>query len=101
MFLVERLMLSVVMSGLSGCDSAFLYVSAGKEDAPRVFGIYSAMGTAGLLAASRSVFAFPARQLRAFRTFNDIQLWCSFVLTLFSTEVENNVENSKNFYQHR
>ncbi len=99
MFLVERLMLSVVMSGLSGCDSAFLYVSAGKEDAPRVFGIYSAMGTAGLLAASAvfSLFLHGNYALSALLTIFSYGI--SFVLTLFSTEVENNVENSKNFYQ--
>ncbi len=51
-FLAERLMLSVVLSGLSGCDSAYLYRSAGEQHSPRVFGVYSAMGTAGLVAAS-------------------------------------------------
>ncbi len=51
-FLAERLMLSVVLSGLSGCDSAYLYLSAGEKDSHRVFSVYSAMGTAGLVVAS-------------------------------------------------
>lgn len=52
LFLLERLMLSVILSGLSGCDSAFLYVSAGEKESHRVFGTYDAMGTAGLILAS-------------------------------------------------
>ena len=51
-FLAERLMLSVVLSGLSGCDSAYLYVAAGEEGSHRAFSIYSAMSTAGLVVAS-------------------------------------------------
>lgn len=51
-FLAERLMLSVILSGLSGCDSAYLYLSAGEKDSHRVFSIYSALGTAGLVVAS-------------------------------------------------
>lgn len=51
-FLAERLMLSVVQSGLSGCDSAYLFLSAGEKHSHRVFSVYSAMGTAGLVIAS-------------------------------------------------
>lgn len=52
MFLLERLLLSVVLAGLSGVDSGLLYLSCGPENAQRVFGWYDALGTAGLLAAS-------------------------------------------------
>jgi len=97
MFLLERLMLSVVISGLSGCDSAFLYVSAGEEAAPKVFGIYSAMGTAGLLTASAvfSVFLHGDYALSALLTVFSYGI--SLVLIMFSTEVENSVENTKTF----
>lgn len=97
MFLLERLMLSVVISGLSGCDSAFLYLSAGETDAMRVFGIYSAMGSAGLLAASAifSLFLHGDASLSALLTV--LSYGFSLVLTIFSTEVENHVENSGNF----
>nr|WP_319489625.1 MFS transporter [uncultured Caproiciproducens sp.] len=97
MFLLERLMLSVVISGLSGCDSAFLYLSAGKANAMRVFGIYSAMGSAGLLAASAvfSLFLRGNTSLSALLTVFSYGI--SLILTIFSTEVENHVENSKNF----
>lgn len=48
-FLAERLLLSVVVSGLSGVDASILYLSAGEERSQRVFGWYDAAGTAGLL----------------------------------------------------
>lgn len=51
-FLTERLLLSVVISGLSGCDSAYLYLSSGEDESQKVFGIYSSMSTAGLIIAS-------------------------------------------------
>ena len=51
-FLAERLLLSVVFAGLSGVDVSVLYLSSGKEEAQKVFGIYQALGTAGLLTAA-------------------------------------------------
>lgn len=51
-FLSERLLLSIVMSGISGCDSAYLYLSAGEKESHKVFGVYSAMNTSGLVIAS-------------------------------------------------
>lgn len=63
----------------------------------RVFGIYSAMGSAGLLAASAifSLFLHGDASLSALLTV--FSYWFSLVLTIFSTEVENHVENSGNF----
>ena len=52
LFLVERLILSIVLSGLSGCDSAYLYLSVNEKDSQKVFGIYEAMSTTGLICAS-------------------------------------------------
>lgn len=51
-FLAERLLVAVVTSGLSGCDSAYLYLMAGEENAQRFFGLQDVFGTAGLLTAS-------------------------------------------------
>lgn len=51
-FLAERLLLSVVLAGLSGCDVSVLYLSCQKDQSQRVFGWYDALGTAGLLAAA-------------------------------------------------
>lgn len=52
MFLTERLMLSVVLSGLSGCDTAFLYYNADRADVRRVYSIYGGCNTAGYVFAA-------------------------------------------------
>lgn len=51
-FLAERLQLSIVLAGLSGCDVSVLYLSCPEGGSQRVFGRYDALGTAGLLAAA-------------------------------------------------
>ena len=51
-FLLERILLSVVCAGLSGVDSAMLYLSAGEEDSHRIFSIYENMGQLGILLAA-------------------------------------------------
>ncbi len=52
MFLTERLMLSVVLSGLSGCDTAFLYYNADRSEIRRVYSIYGGCNTAGYVFAA-------------------------------------------------
>lgn len=51
-FLIERIMLSVVCSGLSGCDVSLLYLSCEKKESQKVFGIYNYLNTVGILFAS-------------------------------------------------
>lgn len=51
-FLAERVILAMVLTGFSGCDTACLCRWAGEEDAQKVLGRYDAWGMAGLLAAS-------------------------------------------------
>lgn len=51
-FLLERIMLSVVMAGMSGCDVSLLYLSCRDGESHKVFGVYNLLNTAGLLAAS-------------------------------------------------
>lgn len=51
-FLVERIMLSIVISGLSGVDNSILYLSCDKGNSQKVFGIYNNLQTSGLLFAS-------------------------------------------------
>lgn len=52
MFLLERIILAMVFSGISGCDAAILYSSVEEGESQRVFGKYQAFGTGGLLIAS-------------------------------------------------
>lgn len=52
-FLAERILLAVVISGLSGVDSAMLYLSCPKKEwQQQLFAVYEGLGTAGMLAAS-------------------------------------------------
>lgn len=51
-FLTERVLLAVVISGLSGVDSAMLYLSCPPETQQKTFARYEFAGTAGMLAAS-------------------------------------------------
>lgn len=51
-FLLERILLSVVFAGFSGCDAALLHGSVEEDQLDKVFGQYSAAGTAGFLLAS-------------------------------------------------
>lgn len=52
MFALERVLLGIAISGISGCDSAILYESLEDEDAQVFFGRYYASGTAAFVAAS-------------------------------------------------
>lgn len=51
-FLAERVLLAVTVSGLSGCDAAYLSACAGEREAHRAFGTWEAVQTAGLLVAA-------------------------------------------------
>lgn len=51
LFLLERVILSIVVSGMSGVDISILYLSC-KEETQKIFGIYNSSGVAGLLIAS-------------------------------------------------
>ena len=51
-FLLERIMLSVVIAGLSGVDSSILFNSCKGKDSQKVFGIYNTLATVGLLFAA-------------------------------------------------
>lgn len=55
-FLAERILLAVVQAGVSGVDSALLYLSCRGENSLRVFSVYNALSMAGLVAAG-GVFA--------------------------------------------
>ena len=47
-FLAERVLLAVVQAGISGVDSAVLYLSCRGQDSLRVFSVYNALSMAGL-----------------------------------------------------
>lgn len=52
LFLLERLVLAATVAGLSGVDTSVLYLSAPEGQSQRVFGLYGACGTAGVVFAT-------------------------------------------------
>ena len=87
-FLAERIMLSVVMAGVSGVDTSILYLSCKKGESQKVFSIFNTLGLVGLLAASLlfSLFVGDNYSLSAFLTV--ISYGLAAVLSLFLTEVK-------------
>lgn len=63
-FLTERILLAVVQAGLSGTDSAILYLSCKGRDSLRVFSVYNALTMAGLVAAGGVFALLPAGSYR-------------------------------------
>lgn len=86
-FLAERLLLSVVCSGLSGVDASFLYLSCDEDDAQRVFGLYSALGTAGMLFSSFVFAVFIGSRYRLAALLTAGTYGAAAVLSFFLQEV--------------
>lgn len=86
-FLLERLMLSVVFAGLSGVDSAILYLSSEKGKSQQVFGVYHSLGTVGLLVSALVFSAFFKDDYRLAAFCTAISYGLSALLTLFLTEM--------------
>ncbi|NLS86215.1 MAG: MFS transporter [Ruminococcaceae bacterium] len=87
-FLAERILLSVVLSGMSGVDSSILYLSCDSQDAQRVFGVYNSLGTAGLLLASLIFTIFIGADYRFSAFLTVLTYGTAAILTLFITEVK-------------
>lgn len=87
-FLLERVMLSVVVAGLSGVDTSVLYLSCREEESQRVFGIYNSLGMAGLLAASLIFAEFVGDDHGLAALLTVCSYGAAAVLSLFLTEVK-------------
>lgn len=96
-FLAERVMLSVVFAGLSGCDVALLHGSSEPHENSKVFSLYSAAGTAGFLMASvlsTAMISSPLDSLTVDRTgfYTIFPYAIAFALTFFLKEVPRVIE---------
>lgn len=87
LFLLERIMLSVIISGMSGVDQSILYLSCDKEHSQRVFGVYNSLGTAGLLAASLVFSLFVKDNYSLLGFFTVISYGIAAFLALWLAEV--------------
>ncbi len=88
MFLIERIILAVVVSGLSGCDIALLYSSADEGESEKVFGRYNAIGSSGFLIASILSSKIVEYSLDKTAFFTIIPYGIASVLTFFLKEVK-------------
>lgn len=97
MFLLERVFLSIALSGLSGCDMALLYSSIDEDESQKVFGKYSFFATAGFLICSLMSTAIIAysMDLAAFLTI--IPYGLATVASLFLKDVKGEAEEKPNF----
>lgn len=86
-FLAERLMMSVVISGLSGVDESILYLSD-QENAQSVFGIYNSLSMAGLLIASAVYSVWIGEDYRLAGFLTVISYGAAAVLSLGLREVK-------------
>ena len=88
MFLLERVLLAVVIAGLSGVDASILWLSAGEEKAQKVFGLYSACGHAGMIFASLVCAAAVGERYRLAGFLTVISYGASALLACFLDEVK-------------
>lgn len=87
-FLSERMLLGVVVSGLSGVDASILYLSSQKEDSQKAFGIYQSMSMAGLLFAAAVFALFVGESYRLAGLLTAISYGISALMACFLTEVK-------------
>ncbi len=87
-FLLERVLIAIVISGLSGVDTSILYLSCDDDDSQRVFGIYEGFGTAGLLSAAAIYMVFIEENYRAAGFLTVISYGIAAILSLGLKEVK-------------
>ncbi|SKC71965.1 MFS transporter [Maledivibacter halophilus] len=97
LFLLERVLLSIVLAGLSGCDIALIYSSIEEEESQRVFGRYNALGTLGFLLASVLSSFIVEISLDYTALFTIFPYALAAILTLFLAEVKNDDKDKQKF----
>jgi MFS family permease len=94
-FLLERVMLSVVVAGLSGVDSSILYLCCDEGKSQRVFGIYNNLQTAGLLFAAAVYSVFIKNNYRLAALLTVFSYGLAAMLALGLTEVRSREETGE------
>lgn len=87
-FLLERIMLSIVIAGLSGVDTSILYLSCNKGESQKVFGIYNSLSIIGLLFASLVFSAFVGNNYAVSAVLTVISYGLGAILSFFLEEVK-------------
>lgn len=86
-FLAERVLLGVVLAGLSGVDTAVLYLSCPPEQAHGVFAVYNNLSTAGLLLAAAVYTLCLGENYRLAGALTAVSYGAAALLSLALTEV--------------
>lgn len=87
-FLLERILLSVVIAGLSGVDTSVLYLSCSKGESQKVFGIYNICQTVGFLMASVIFSVLVGENYKLAALLTVISYGLAAVLSFFLSEVK-------------
>ena len=87
-FLLERILLSIVVAGLSGVDTSVLYLSCKKGESQKVFGIYNTLGTVGMLTASFVFAVLVGENYRIAAFLTAISYGLAMLLAFFLSEVK-------------
>ena len=87
-FLLERLLFSIALAGLSGVDSSILYLSAGVEASQKVFSHAAAFGTSGMLTGCLIFTLFLSNNYDAAALGTVLTYGIAFLLSFFITDVK-------------
>jgi len=87
-FLLERIMLSVVISGLTGVDTSILYLSCEAGKSQKAFGIYDSLQTAGLLIAAVAFSVFIGEDYKLAGGLTAVSYGLAAITALWLTEVK-------------
>ncbi len=103
-FLTERVMISVVLAGLSGVDTSVLYLSCEGKKSQKIFGIYNSLQMAGLLVAAMVFSLFVQEDYRLSGLLTVFSYGFAALLSLGLKEVkkgEKGIKSEKNSGQLR
>lgn len=87
-FLFERFLLSMALAGISGVDTAILYLSCDKKESQKIFGIYYNLGNIGMMIASLIYSLFLKGDYRLSAFFTCFPFFLAMMLTFFLQEVD-------------
>lgn len=88
LFLFERVLISLAIAGITGCDIALMYASVDELDATKVFGRYDAFAHGGFLLAALSSSWIVAQSMDNTALYTIFPYGLAAILALFLQDVE-------------
>lgn len=88
-FLMEAILAALSFSGMSGCDSAFIYSLSKEDNSEKVFGRFSASGSIGFFAASIFATMMVKQSMNIAVLFTIIPHGLAFFISFFLPEIPN------------